>query len=133
MTTVAAEVDAHICGVLLWRDRVPCRAYVKNRRTSKSDDCAHDVEKRFERTVYGMAFGDQKLAKVNAEKVRERRDGLKLSPGATNRTLTALKAALNLAVRRKDVTAELSGELRLVEPKPYERGKSKRRELYLSL
>jgi hypothetical protein len=25
------------------------------------------------------------------------------------------------------------GELRLVEPRPYERGKSKRRELYLSL
>jgi integrase len=110
-----------------------CRAYVKNRRNSKSDECAHDAEKRFERTVYGTAFGDQKLAKVSAEKVREWRDGLKLSPGATNRTLTALKAALNLAVRRKDVTAELSGELRLVEPKPYERGQSKRRELYLSL
>lgn len=110
-----------------------CQAYVKNRRTSKSDECAHDAEKRFERTVYGTSFGDQKLAKVSAEKVREWRDGLKLSPGATNRTLTALKAALNLAVRRKDVGAELSGELRLVEAKPYERQKSKRRELYLSL
>lgn len=110
-----------------------CRAYVKNRETAKGDACAHDAEKRFERTVYGTSFGDQKLDKLNAEKVREWRDKLNLSPGATNRTLTALKAALNLAVRRKDVTAALSGELRLVEPKPYESGKSKRRELYLTL
>src|SRR5581483_7650444 len=103
-----------------------CRAYVKNRHTSKSPACAHDAEKRFERTVYGTAFGDQRLARLNVEKVREWRDGLKLSPGSTNRTLTALKAALlNLAVRRKDVTPALTGELRLVEPMS---GGKKRRE-----
>lgn len=107
-----------------------CRAYVKNRRTSKSPACAHDADKRFERTVYGTPFGDQKLARLNAEKVREWRDRLKLSPGSTNRTLTALKAALNLAVRRKDVTPALTGELRLVEPMP---GGKRRRELYLDV
>jgi hypothetical protein len=36
------------------------RAYVKNRRTAKGAACAHDAEKRFERTVYGTPFGDQK-------------------------------------------------------------------------
>jgi len=55
---------------------------------------------------------------------------LKLSPSSTNRTLTALKAALNLAVRRKDVSPALTGELRLVEVMP---GGKKRRELYLDV
>jgi integrase len=107
-----------------------CRVYVKNRYTSKSPACAHDAEKRFERTVYGTSFGDQKLARLSAEKVREWRDDLRLSPGSTNRTLTALKAALNLAVKRKDVTAALSGELRLVELIP---DAKRRRELYLDM
>jgi integrase len=107
-----------------------CRAYVAERRKSKSDDCGHDAEKRFERTVYGKSFGQQKLAKLRAPKVREWRDGLGLNPGSTNRTLTALKAALNLAVREKHAPAALALELRLVKPLP---GGKRRRDLYLDL
>jgi integrase len=106
-----------------------CRAYVVERANSKSKACAHDAEKRFERTVYGKPFGDQKLAKLNSDKVQEWRDGLKLSPGTTNRTLTALKAALNLAVTRKKADAELRVDLRNVKALP---GGNKPRSLYLS-
>lgn len=116
-----------------------CRAYVTERRKSKSEDCAHDAEKRFERSVYGGGGKDGKrhkanpistapLSKLRAARVREWRDGLGLAPGATNRTLIAFKAALNLAVREKQAPAALGLELRLVKPLP---GGKKRRDLYL--
>ena len=105
-----------------------CRLYVKERRASKGDDCAHDAEKRFERTVYGKSFGAQKLDKLRAATVREWRDGLNLKPAAASRTLTALKAALNLAVREKHAPAALGLELRLVKPLP---GGKRRRDLFL--
>lgn len=105
-----------------------CRLYVEERRASKGDDCAHDAEKRFERTVYGKAFGAQKLDRLRAATVREWRDGLKLKPAAASRTLTALKAALNLAVREKHAPAALALELRLVKPLP---GGKRRRDLFL--
>lgn len=107
-----------------------CRAYVKERRSSKSHDCAHDAEKRFERTVYNKPFGRAALAKLRAARVREWRDGLGLSPGASTRTLTAIKAALNLAVREKHAPVALTLELRLVKPLP---GGKRRRDLYLDV
>jgi hypothetical protein len=70
------------------------------------------------------------LAKLRAERIREWRDDLGLSPGATNRTLTALKAALNLAVHDRHASAELTMELRRVKPLP---GGKKPRDLYLDL
>jgi integrase len=97
---------------------------------SKSEACAHDAEKRFERTVYGKSFGEVKLAKIHEARVQEWRDGLGLSPGSTNRTLTALKAALYLAVRRRHVSASREIEWRNVKPLP---GGSKRRDLFLDL
>jgi integrase len=107
-----------------------CRAYVKKLEVAKRDDAAHDAKKRFERTVDDAGFGRQPLAKLRATKVREWRDGLGLKPGATNRTLVALKAALNYAVREKHAAASLTLELRAVEPQP---GGKKRRSLYLDL
>lgn len=118
-----------------------CRAYVAERRKSKSQECAHDAEKRFERSVYGGGGKDGKrhkpspishvpLAKLHAKRVREWRDELGLSPGATNRTLIALKAALNLAVREKHASAALAIELRLVKPLP---GGKNRRDVYLDI
>jgi integrase len=107
-----------------------CRAYVVERRKSKSEACAHDAEKRYERTVYDKPFGRISLAKLRAARVREWRDGLGLSPGSANRTLTTLKAALNLAVQERHASAELAMELRRVKPLP---GGSKRRDLFLDL
>lgn len=121
-----------------------CRAYVQERGRSKSKDCANDAAARFERSVYGRKEGERDkakaidangisrvpLAKLRAERIREWRDGLELSPGAANRTLTAFKAALNLAVHDRHASAELTMELRRVKPLP---GGKKRRDLYLDL
>jgi integrase len=107
-----------------------CRAYVAERRTAKSEACAHDADKRFERTVYEAPFGRQALTKLRAAKVRAWRDGLELLPASANRTLTALKAALNLAVHEHHAPAELAVDLRRVKPLP---GGNKRRGLYLDL
>jgi hypothetical protein len=107
-----------------------CRAYVTERRASKSAACSHDANKRFERTVYEAPFGRQTLEKLNTAKICTWRDGLGLSPGATNRTLTALKAALNLAIKRKFARTALREELRNVE---HLATGGKRRELYLDM
>jgi len=113
-----------------------CHAYVRERRSSKSVACAHDAEQRFERTVYGTAFGRLRLSVLRAPQLREWRDQLRgydgksLAPAAANRTLTALKAALNFAVYEGIAPDNLAGELRRVRPLP---GGRQRRELYLDL
>jgi len=78
-----------------------CEVYVEDRRREKGESCAHDAMKRFERTVYGTPFGAIALSKLRTPRIKEWRDGLKLSKGTSNRTLTTLKAALNLAVRNR--------------------------------
>jgi integrase len=107
-----------------------CAAYVAERRKAKGDACAHDAFKRFERTVYSeKTFSSIELTKLTGERVRTWFHGLKLKPAAANRTLTALKAALNLAVGDHKAPSELSSELRGVKPIP---GADKRRKLYLT-
>lgn len=107
-----------------------CAAYVKEREKSKSTACAQDAKKRFERTVYTNHFGRVPLVKLRAARVRDWRDGLELAPGSANRTLTTLKAALNLAVRERHVSPEVAIEWGLVKPLP---GGNKRRDLFLGL
>jgi hypothetical protein len=107
-----------------------CREYVKDRRREKGEATAHDAKKRFERTVYKTTFGDIALAKLRTPHIKSWRDGLKLSKATANLTLTTLKAALNLAVTHRQVSAAASQEWRDV--KPY-KGAGKRRDLYLDL
>lgn len=107
-----------------------CREYVQDRRREKGEACAHDAEKRFERTVYGTAFGAIPLAKLRTPRIKEWRDGLKLSKGSSNRTLTALKAALNLAVANRLVHPIAAREWGDV--KAYTNA-TKRRDLFLDL
>jgi integrase len=115
-----------------------CRAYVKDRRTEKSEANAHDAMKRFERTVYGTEFGARLLDKLRTAHIKAWRNAL-IEPGAgkrglskasANRTLTSLKAALNLAVKDRRVTASAVIEWKSVEP--YENA-NKRRDLFLDL
>jgi site-specific recombinase XerD len=80
-----------------------CREYVEDREREKGKACAHDAKKRFERTIYDTPFGLIPLAKLRTPRFKEWRDGLQLSKGSSNRTLTALKAALNLAVANRRV------------------------------
>ena len=107
-----------------------CREYVKDRRREKGEECAHDAEKRFDRTVYGTPFGGIPLAKLRTPRIKEWRDGLGPSKGSSNRTLTALKAALNLAVARRAVIQATAREWGDV--KPY-KDATQRRTLFLDL
>jgi integrase len=115
-----------------------CKAYVEDRRTEKSEACAHDAEKRFERTIYDTAFGRTPLAKIRAAAIKAWRNGLiepahdkrPVSKGTATRNLTALKAALNLAVKDKRVSADMEIEWASVEAF---KNASQRRDLYLDL
>jgi integrase len=107
-----------------------CREYVVDRRRERGEECAHDAQKRFERTVYDDPFGAIPLAKLRTPRVKEWRDRLKLSKGSANRTMTALRAALNLAVINRTVSETVAREWR--EVKQYANA-TNRRALFLDL
>lgn len=107
-----------------------CREYVADRRREKGDACAHDADKRFERTVYNKPFGAIPVAKLRTPRIKEWRDKLGLSKGAANRTLTALKAALNLAVANRRVHPIAAREWGDVKPYPHA---TRQRSLFLDL
>jgi integrase len=107
-----------------------CREYVMDRRREKGDTTAHDADMRFRRTVYDKAFGRRPLAKLRTSHIKAWRDDLGLSPASANRTLIALKAALNLAVTNRQVAAAAVQEWRDVKPL---KGAGRRRDLYLDL
>lgn len=105
-----------------------CEAYVKDRRQEVGDANANDANGRFERTVYGHALGKVKLAKLRMQQLKDWRAGLDMSDASKNRTLSALKAALNFAVASRYADASKAVEWEQV--KPYE--VTKRRDLYLN-
>jgi integrase len=73
------------------------------------------------------------LAKVRAVRIRDWHLGLtadKLSKSSANRTLSALKAALNLAVRNRCVSALVAQEWAEVQPLKHA---SRRRDLFLDV
>ncbi len=107
-----------------------CREYVEDRRREKGEATAHDALKRFERTVYGTAFGAIPLAKLRTPRVKAWRDGLGLSKASANRTRTALVAALNLAVTHRRVHPAAAREWQDVKP---HKAATRRRDLFLDL
>jgi integrase len=116
-----------------------CKAYVTDRRTEVSEANAHDAEKRFERCVYGTSFGKIPLAKIRAANIKAWRNGLVEPPSSdkrgvskatANRTLTSLKAALNLAVTSRLVSAAAAVEWASVKAFA---DANRRRDLYLDL
>jgi integrase len=101
-----------------------CREYLEAIRLERPDT-AHDAHMRFARTVYGdreqekpaHPIAPQDLGKLREKHLRDWRDGLLaagLSKSAANRTLTALRAALNYAVRARLAPAHLAFEVRCV-------------------
>lgn len=114
-----------------------CREYAQDREKQKGEASAHDATLRFNRTVYENPIGRLPLAKVTQKRIEEWRDALAtgdkdrkgLSPASLNRTLTALKAALNYAVARRYVSAERAIEWGLVKPFKVDN----RRDLFLDL
>jgi integrase len=107
-----------------------CREYVEHLQREKGPESAHDADMRFRRTVYGHPFGAAVIAKLRTPRIKEWRDNLELSKGSSNRTLTALKAALNLAVTNRRVMSASAREWGDV--KPYKDATS-RRTLFLDL
>jgi hypothetical protein len=67
---------------------------------------------------------------VRITHVKSWRDRLKLKAANSNRTLTSLKAALNMAVANRQCVAALAIEWNEVQPLP---GDKKRRTLFLDL
>jgi integrase len=107
-----------------------CREYVEHLLREKGAESARDAEMRFTRTIYGQPFGAAVIAKLRTPRIKEWRDDLKLGKGSSNRTLTALKAALNLAVTNRRVMSASAREWGDV--KPYKDATS-RRTLFLDL
>jgi integrase len=118
-----------------------CREYVSHLKKGKGEASSNDADKRFARTIYGQPIGAVPLSKLRTPRIREWRDSLQavnatgddgraLSKGSSNRTLTALKAALNLAVTNRRVLPQLAREWGDVKP---HKDATKRRTLFLDL
>jgi site-specific recombinase XerD len=81
-----------------------CEGYVEDRRVKKSEAAAADVQGRYQRLVYDDPIGRMPLAKLTETHISDWRARV-LAKGGTrgsyNRNATALRAALNLAYRRR--------------------------------
>ena len=121
------------------------RAYVENRRSQKGEACANDIARRFERSVYGRPKGSRaeaidkdpiagvRLSKLRAAHIEQWRDRLLtggLSRAAVNRTMAALRAAINDAAARDPELGDTAHALRSV--KNY-KGVGGTRDLFLDL
>ena len=110
--------------------KAACEASIENKRIDKSEAAAADALGRFRRLVY-----DDPIAGVELEKLTPRHladwKGRVLAKGGSrssyNRNATAVRAALNLAYRRRDVASDHAWREEL---KPLENA-ARRRTLYL--
>ena len=107
-----------------------CKTYVKSLTLTNGAAGARDAELRLRRTVYQSDLGKKSLSSVRITHVKSWRDRLKLKAANSNRTLTSLKAALNMAVANRQCVAALAIEWNEVQPLP---GDKKRRTLFLDL
>ena len=107
-----------------------CKAYVEHLRREKGDVSAHDADMRFKRTVYGTTFGAISVGKLRTPPNQGMAGRSRMSKGSSNRTLTALKAALNLAVTNRRVLPALAREWGDVKQ---HKDATKRRTLFLDL
>lgn len=114
-----------------------CKLYVKDRRRVKGEATAHDAELRFTRTINNDgSIGSIALDKIRQARLEKWRDALidaegdhKISKSSANRTLTALKAALNYACDRRYVSRDREQEWAAV--KAFENAGT-RRSLFLN-
>ncbi len=115
-----------------------CREYVEDRRREKGDATADDADWRFARSVNGTAFGRTEVEKLRTPTVKKWRDALtvkdddgrQMGKAGANRTMTSVRAALNLAVRNRRVSAARTQEWDEVKQFPKADG---RREIFLDL
>ncbi len=127
-----------------------CRAYLAELRAGKRETAAHDAERRFERTVYGREaaargikeevrkiaphrIASVPLSKLTVTELKDWRNNLPAKNLSTaNRTLTVIKAALNLAVVNNPALLATKG-LEWSAVVPHEIKEDTRRTLVLDL
>jgi integrase len=107
-----------------------CKEYVEDRRTEKGEKTAYDAEIRFKRTVYEKPIGAVRLDKLTTKKLKDWRAAIPGTNSAKDREWRTLKAALNLAVVNRQVSADRAIEWKSVPPLAKTDG---RRELFLDL
>jgi integrase len=93
-----------------------CESYVKHQRLHKSEAAAYDAEIRFKRLVYGKPIGKLPLSKLTTTTLRAwlnkqvvtdgDEDEERRSKDTANRNLTAIKAALNMALKDRLVRTD---------------------------
>jgi len=92
-----------------------CRAYVQDLEAEGRLEAAHDADKRFERLVYSDPIGRVRVGKLKTAKLKEWQNNLEGAKSSQNRNLTALKAALNLAVAHNRVNASVAQQWKAVK------------------
>lgn len=107
-----------------------CREYVEDRLREKGEACATDLRQRFARTIDGTPFGRLPVERLRTETIKRWRDGLEMARGSKNRTFTALRAALNHAVRNRRVSGNVAVEWRSIQQY---RDADQRRTIFLDL
>lgn len=108
-----------------------CEAYVEHLKIENSEGASLDAAGRFRRLVYGDFIGEVDLSKLTATQVAGWKKRV-LAKGGThgsfNRNATALRAALNLALKRRSVASDHAW---VDELAPFEDADG-RRDLYLA-
>jgi site-specific recombinase XerD len=110
--------------------KAACQAYVEKLRTESGEAAANDAEGRLRRIVYGDPLAKVQLSKLTPRHLAEWKKRVLAEGGARssyNRNSTSLRAALNLALARRDVASDHAWAEEL---KPLE-GADARRTLYL--
>jgi site-specific recombinase XerD len=121
-----------------------CRAYLAEKRAANQEAKADDAERRFERVIYGRVKSSRRkaiepnsiakvhLSRLTVTQIKKWRNELPIKNLSTaNRTLAAVKAALNLAVTNNPALATKGLEWSAVVPHEIE--EDTRRLLVLDL
>ena len=111
--------------------RRACEAYVDHLKIENSETASLDAVGRFRRLVSGDPIAEVDLSRLTATQVaawKKRVLAKGGSKGSFNRNATALRAALNLALKRRVVSSDHAW---INELAPYENADG-RRDLYLS-
>jgi site-specific recombinase XerC len=121
-----------------------CESFVQFLREEKTEKAAVDADGRFKRLVYEQPIAAVELPKLTSRHVaswkthvmsKAKRGAAKNPRASFNRNATALRAALNLALRRKQVTTDVAWSEGLKPYKKDEQGNTvdRRRGLYLNV
>ena len=139
-----AELDEGVDTKAAFTVEDACREYVEELRRENRHETAADAEWRFERgAIYSpepgedepteltkLRLGQTEVTKLRAPTIKKWRQLLGMKNSGANRMMTTLRAALNLSVKNKRVSATAAQNWRDVEQYAKADG---RREVFLDL